>query len=167
MKLAPFLAIITLASPFSFAAEPVNKLCSRYVADLKLRSTFDLFRSAEKNHADLTAVARFMQDHQDMFEGLAKSAKDFDFVKDTLKKGGMPLGQNELPYYERLYQKLFVAKNCPETNLEAGSGMMPDGNSSPGTFPEPGDDFYGRHVDDATRGTTLEPGQTTPAETER
>lgn len=167
MKLAPFLAVIALASPLSFAADNVNKLCSRYVADLKLRSTFDLFRSAEKNHADLTAVARFIQVHQDMFEGMAKSGKDFDFVKNTLKKGDMPLGENELPYYERHYQKIFIAKNCPETNLEAGSGMMPDGNSTPGTFPELGDDYYGRHVDDATRGMTLEPDQTTPAETER
>lgn len=158
MKFAPLLALIALFTQISFAADDARKnLCDRYVSDVKLLSTPEVFRSAQKNHADLSEVASFMLSHEDMFKAFAQQGKDFEFVKSSLKKAGMPFGENELPVFERHYQKVFIAKNCTDANLEANSEAIPDVKTAPGTFPEPNDDFYGRHVDDATRSTDIPP----------
>jgi hypothetical protein len=168
MKLALVLLSLAVLNSFSLHAQVTgNTRCGAAISKVSSPSTPELWRGLAKNSRDLYAVTDTLRENRKLMEEAAQAGKPFDLVRDEAAKKGFPFGYQNIPYYERVYWKMYVAKNCADATLEAGASSPHDPLAAQGRIGVPNDDFFERQVDDATRGLGPAPDTTAPSETER
>jgi hypothetical protein len=168
MKLALVLLSLVAFNSISLHAQITGDTkCASAISKVSHPSTPELWRGLAKNSRDLYAVTDTLRENRRIMEEAAEAGKSFEVIRAEASKKGFPFGTQNIPYYERVYLKMYIAKNCSDTVLEAGASSPHDPVAEQGRVSIPNDDFFGHQVDDVTRGLGPAPGTVTPAETER
>jgi hypothetical protein len=168
MKLALVLLSLAALNSFSVHAQFTgNTECGAAISKMSQPSTPELWRGLAKNSHDLYAVTNTLRENRKLMEEAAQAGKPFDLVRAEAAKNGFPFSPQNMPYYERTYLKMYIAKNCGDSALEAGISSPRDPIADQGRISIPNNDFFERQVNDATRGLSLAPDTITPSEGNR
>ena len=167
MKLALVLLwLVTFNSNSLHAQVTGNTKCGAAISKASNPSTPELWRGLAKNNRDLYAVTNTLRENRRIMEEGAEAGKSFETVRTEAAKAGFPFSPYNDPYYERVYLKLYIAKNCSDAGLEAGANSLPDPTIEQGRTTIPNDDFFDRQVGDVMRGMGSPSDTITPAESE-
>lgn len=160
MKLALALLSLVALNSYSAHAQTANSQCGAALSKVNYPATQELWRGLTKNSHDLLAVTETLHENQKLMEEAAQDGKPFEFVRKEAAKNGFPFGSQNIPYYERKYLKIFIAKNCDEVTLEAGDSSNPAVVQE--RFSDPSPTLSGNKINDLTRGLGSGSGSDTP-----
>jgi hypothetical protein len=168
MKLVLVLLSLAAFNCFSVHAQITGDTrCGAAISKVSQPSTPELWRGLAKNSHDFYAVTATLRENRKFMEEAAEAGKTFELVRKEAAKRGFPFGDQNIPYYERVYWKIYIAKNCDDSVLEAGASSPHDPTDYQGRTSVPNNDFFERQVNDVTRSLGPAPGTITPSETER
>ncbi len=156
---ALFFLIAQLGMAQISIAQDSSVECNRLMSRAAHESSRSMFAGLSKSKAMLFNVTQALGHTEALMKDAVSRKITFNAFKEEAKQKNLKIYD---VYHERVYGKLYLAKNCPDSVAEAAAPKT-DMHS----INTPNDDFFNRQVDDVMRGLGPAPGTATPAESER